>query len=49
MTGHFQTETHVLLYGHVRVQRVRLEYHGDAPVGGFDLGDILITDGDAAG
>ena len=29
---HFQTEAHVFLYGHVRVERVGLEHHGHAAV-----------------
>ena len=31
----FQTKRHIVIYGHVRIQSVVLEYHGDIPVLGL--------------
>jgi hypothetical protein len=44
----FQPEGEVLAHRHVRVERVGLEHHGQAPVGGGDGVDDLVADGDLA-
>ena len=42
--GELQRESHVLAHGHVRVQRVALEDHRDAPVLGGPIVDELAAD-----
>ncbi len=46
--GEPQPEGHVLVDRHVRVKRIRLEDHGDAPARRGDIVDDLSTDGDFA-
>jgi hypothetical protein len=43
-----EREAHVLGHGHVRVQRVGLEHHGDVPALRRDVGDVAAADQDAA-
>jgi hypothetical protein len=43
-----QPEAHVLAHRHVRVERVGLEHHGKAAVGGGDGVHDLAADGDLA-
>ena len=47
--GVLEAEGEVLAHGHVRVEGVGLEDHGEAAVGGAGLGDVAAVDGDAAG
>ena len=47
-TGHPQSETHVLLDRHMRIERIGLEHHGDAAVGRVDGGDVAAADRDGA-
>ena len=47
--GVLEAEGEVLAHGHVRVERVGLEDHGEAAVGGADLRDVAAVDGDGAG
>lgn len=47
LTPHdLEREAHVLGDGHVRVQRVVLEHHGDVPVLRRQVGDVPVTDPD---
>ena len=46
--GDLQSEAHVVGDGHVRVQSVVLEHHGDVAILRLHGGDILATDEDAA-
>ena len=45
---HLQVEADVLADGHVRVERVRLEHHGDVPILGGHVGDVAVADVDRA-
>ena len=45
--GHLEREAHVLAHGHVRVERVVLEHHGDAAVRRLLAGHVAAVDGDA--
>ncbi len=47
--GDLESEAHVLGDGHVRVQRVVLEYHRDVAVLRRDVGHVAVADEDAAG
>jgi hypothetical protein len=47
--GDLQREAHVVGHGHVRVERVVLEHHGDVPVFGRLVGDVALADQDPAG
>ncbi len=47
--SHLQGEAHVVGDGHVRVQRVVLEHHGDVPVLRGQVGDVAIADHDLPG
>ncbi len=44
---HLQAEAEVLAHGHMRVEGVGLEDHGDIAVLGCDAGDVAIADPDA--
>jgi hypothetical protein len=46
--GHLQREAHVLRDGHVRVEGVGLEHHGDVPIPGGQAGDVAVADADGA-
>ena len=41
---HFQREGHVLAHGHVRIERIVLEDHGDVAPGGRHVVDQLVAD-----
>src|SRR5947209_8654360 len=43
---HLEREGHVVVHGHVRVQRVRLEHHRDVPVLGGEAVDDPVADPD---
>jgi hypothetical protein len=45
----FKAKGHVLAHRHVRIQRVALKHHGQAPLGGGHSGDIATVDRDRAG
>ena len=45
---HLQWKTHVLCHRHVRIERVGLEHHREAPVDRFGTGDIPAVDLDLA-
>ena len=47
--GELEREAHVLAHGHVRVERVVLEHHGDVARLGRQRVDHLAVDGDVAG
>ena len=47
--GDLQREAHVVGDGHVRVERVVLEHHGDVPVLRRQVRDVAVTDADGAG
>jgi hypothetical protein len=47
--AHAQAEGDVVLDGHVREQRVRLEHHAQATAGGFGVGDVATVQEDAPG
>ncbi len=47
--GHFQREGDILVHGHVRVERVALEHHGDIAVARVGRCDVPIVDIDLAG
>ena len=42
--GELQREAHVLAHGHVRVERIGLEHHRDAALGGGDVVHPLAAD-----
>src|SRR6266568_3017860 len=46
---HLQTEGHVVVHAHVRVERVVLEHHGNVAVLGGEVVDDPVTDGDLPG
>ena len=46
---HLQREAHILGHGHMRVERVGLEHHGDAAIGGGDRVHRLAADQQFAG
>jgi len=46
MRRHAQAEAHILLDGHMRVERVGLKDHGNAALGGVDVVDHALADGD---
>mmetsp|Transcript_6369 Transcript_6369/g.11421 ORF Transcript_6369/g.11421 Transcript_6369/m.11421 type:complete len:337 (+) Transcript_6369:325-1335(+) len=46
--GHARAEAHVLLDRHRRVERIALEHHADAALGGLGLSHVLAADMDAA-
>eukprot|EP01042_Synura_sphagnicola_P033671 gene33670-43222_t len=46
--GNLETESHVLVDIHVRVQRVALEHHGDAALGRRQVIDYFAADGQLA-
>ena len=48
IAGHPQAEAQILLDGHVRIERVGLEHHGDAAIGRLDIVHHLAADGDLA-
>ena len=48
LAGNLQGKAHVLAHGHVRVERVVLEDHGDVAVTRGDVGDVLVADVDGA-
>ncbi|SVM88637.1 Uncharacterised protein [Klebsiella pneumoniae] len=41
---HLQAIAHIFRHGHVRIERIRLEYHGDAAMGGNNVVHDLIAD-----
>ena len=45
---HLQAEGHVVIDRHMRIQRIGLEHHGDAAVGGIGGGHVVTADGDPA-
>ena len=45
-SGHLQAEAHVLGDVHVRIEGVVLEHHGDAAVGGLEVGHVAVADDD---
>src|SRR5690606_27844904 len=47
-SGDLEGEAHVVRDGHMRVERVVLEHHGDVPVLGREMGDLPLADPDAA-
>lgn len=47
--GHPEGETHVLRHGHVRIQGVVLEHHGDVAMAGVGRGDVVVADVDMTG
>ena len=47
--GHLQREAHVVAHGHVGIQGVVLEHHRDVAVLRRQVGDVTVTDEDAAG
>jgi hypothetical protein len=49
MLGQLQAEGHVVVQVHVRVQRVRLEHHGDAALGRRHVVDQFAADVQLAG
>ncbi|CAH0304350.1 hypothetical protein SRABI128_04284 [Microbacterium sp. Bi128] len=47
--GDLQCEAHVVRHGHVRVQGIVLEHHGDVAILRRDVRDVAVADEDAAG
>ena len=45
--AHLHAEQDVVAHAQVRKQRVRLEHHGDAPLGGRHVRDVALVDQDA--
>jgi hypothetical protein len=46
--AHLQAESHVVVHGHVRIERVVLKHHGDVAVHGRQLVDHPVADHDLA-
>src|SRR4029450_10936256 len=47
--AHLQAECHVVVYAHMRVERVVLEHHGDVAVHRRQFIDHVAVDGNVAG
>ena len=45
---HLQPESQIVAHTHMRIERIGLEDHGDAAVGGIEIGDIPSLDFDLA-
>ena len=47
--SHLQSKAHIVAHGHVGVQSVVLEDHGDVTILGREVGDVTLTDPDCPG
>ncbi len=47
--GKAQRKAHIVAHGHMRVERIGLEHHGDAALGRIDVGHALAADLEVAG